>query len=61
MKEMFLKLGFSQTVAKKIEEDQGIDSQQTLASLSDKEITAIYDTIRRPGGLVSSKTPDKGN
>ena len=41
MQEMFLILGFSLMVAKKLVEDQGIDSPWTLASLSDENITAI--------------------
>ena len=58
---MFFKLGFSQTVAQKLVYDQGIDSPQTLASLSDENITMICDVIRWPGGLVSSTTPVRGN
>ena len=42
-------------------DDQGIDSPRTLASLFDKDITAICDVTRRPGGLVSGNTPDRGN
>ena len=41
--------------------DQGIDSPQTLASLSDEDIATIYDVIRRPDSLVSGKTPHSGN
>ena len=48
MEEMFLRLGFIQTVAIKLVDDQGIDSPWTLASLSDKDIAAIYDIIHRP-------------
>ena len=50
MEEMFLRLGFSQTVAMKLLDDQGIDSPQTLASLSDKDIATICNMIRRAGG-----------
>ena len=60
MEEMFLRLGFSQTVAMKLVDDQGIVSLWTLASLSDEDIAAICDVIRRPGGLVSGKMPDRG-
>ena len=38
MEEMFLRLGFSQTVAMKLVDDQGIDSPQTLANLSNEDI-----------------------
>ena len=61
MEEMFLGLCFSQAVAMKQLDDQGIDSPWTLASLSDEVITAICDMIHRPGRLVSGKTLDRGN
>ena len=61
MEEMFLRLGFSQTVAMKLVDDQGIDSPWTLASLFDEDIVTICDMIRRPGGLVSGKTLGRGN
>ena len=60
MEEMFLRIGFSQTVAMKLVGDQGIDSPLILASLSDEDITTICNVIRRPGGLVSRKLPDRG-
>ena len=41
MEEMFLRLGFSQTVAQKLVQDQGMDSPHTPASFSDEDITAI--------------------
>ena len=47
MEEIFLRLGFSLTVAMKLVDDQGIDSPWTLASLSDKEIANICNVIRR--------------
>ena len=59
--EMFLRLGFSQTVTIKLVDDQWIDSLQTLASLSNKDITTICNVIHRPGKLVSGKTPDRRN
>ena len=58
---MFLRLGFSQTVAMKLVDGQGIGSPWTLASLSDEDIATICDVIHRPSGLVSWKTPDRGN
>ena len=61
MEEMFLRLEFSQAVALKLVDDQGIDSPWTLASISNEDITAIYDMICRLGGLVSGKTLDRGN
>ena len=61
MEEMFLRLGFSQTVAMKLVDDQEIFSSKTLASLSDKDIAAICNVIRRPDGLVSGKMPERGN
>ena len=45
MEKRFLRLGFP----------------QTLASLSDEDITMIWDVIRRPSGLVSDKMLDRGN
>ena len=59
MEEMYFRLGFNQTVDQKLANDQGIDSPQTLASLSDEDIAAICGMIRRPGGLVSRKMPDR--
>ena len=61
MKRMFLRLCFSQTVVRKLEEDQELDSPWTLASLSDEGISTIYEVICRFNGLVSGKTVDKGN
>ena len=61
MEEIFLRLGFSQAVVLKLVDGQGIDSPWTLASLSDEDITIICDIICRPSGLVSGKTPDRGN
>ena len=58
---MFLRLCFSQTVATKLEEDQGIYSPWTLASLFDETIATVHDMFCRFIGLVSGKTPDKGN
>ena len=45
IEEMFLRLGFSQAVVLKLVDDQGIDSPQTPASLSDEL-----------NGLMSGKT-----
>ena len=59
MKVLFLTLDFSQTVAQKLMEDQGIDSPLSLASLFDEDITAICDVMRRPGGQVGGRTPDR--
>ena len=61
MEKMFLRLGFSQAVVLKLVDDQGIDSPSTLASLSDKDITAICNVICQPSGLLSGKTPVRGN
>ena len=60
MEEMFLGLGFSETVAQKLVNDHVIDSPLTQASISDDNITAICVLIRKPGGLVSSKKLDRG-
>ena len=40
---------------------QGIDSPWTLASLSDEDIAISDDMICRFNGLMSGKTPDRGN
>ena len=61
MEEMFLRLSFSQAVVLKPVDDKGIDSPWTLASLSDKDITAICNMINRPSGLVSGKTLGRDN
>ena len=61
MEEMFLRLGLSQAVVLKLVDDHGIDSPRTLASLFDENIATICDVICRSGGLVSRKTPDRGN
>ena len=47
MEVIFLRLGFSQTVAMKLVDDQGINSPWTLASLSDEDIATIFDVICR--------------
>ena len=60
MDEIFLRLGFTQTVSMKLVDEQGINSLQTLASLSDEDITAICNVIHRPGRYLSGKTPDRG-
>ena len=59
MQEMFLRLLFSQMVAQKLAEDQGINSSQILTSISDENITAICDAIRRHGGLVGGRISDR--
>ena len=46
---------------KKLVEDQGVDSSETLASLSDDEIAAIHDVIRKSSGLMCRRMPDRGN
>ena len=61
IQEMFLRLGFSQTVNQKLVKDEGIDSAQTLGSLSDEDISVIYEVIRRSGVLVSGMMPGKRN
>ena len=61
MQMIFIRLSFSQPVAQKLLEDQWIDSPKTLASLSTEDISAIYDVIRRFGGLVNKRTPDRGD
>ena len=57
--EMLLRLGLSQVVANKIVNDQEIDSPWTLVSLSDEDLTTIFDVIRRLGGLVVGRMPDR--
>ena len=57
---MFLRLGFSPIMAWKLVTNQGIDSPQNLASLSDEDITVICDVIDMPGGLVGERMPDRG-
>ena len=59
MQAMFIRLLFSHILMKKLGKDQGTDFPMTLASLSDHDITAIYDAIERPGGLVSGRMPDR--
>ena len=56
--EMFLRLGFSQTVAMMPVDDQGIYLPQTLASLSDDKIATICYAIKRQtqGSIVSFET-----
>ena len=50
MEEMILRLGFSQTVAMKLVDEEEKNPLCTLANLSEKDITAVSDVIRRPGG-----------
>ena len=45
MEEMFLRLGFSKAVVLKLVDDQGINSQQTLASLYDEYIATVSNMI----------------
>ena len=47
MEDMFLRLGFSPTVAQKLVDDQRICFPWTLARLSDEIITVICDVFRR--------------
>ena len=61
MERMLLRLCFSQTVDRKLGEDQGKDFPWILASLSDNDIATTHDVICRFNGLVSGKTPDKSN
>ena len=57
----FVQLLFSQMVVEKLVQDQRVDFPRTLASLSYENITAICYIIRRPGGLVSRRMPDREN
>ena len=61
MQEMFVWLLFSQRIAKKLVDDQEIDSPNTLASISNNDIVTICDIIRRHGGFISGKTLDTGD
>ena len=61
MQKMFLRMFFCQTVAEKLVKDQGIDSPQTLTSLSDEDISAICDLIKRSGSFIDVRMPDRGN
>ena len=58
---MFIRLIFSQEVAEKLVDNKGIDSNETLASLFENVIKKICDVIKRPGGLVNGRIPDRGN
>ena len=59
MQGMFNRPLISQMVAKKPVEDQAIYSHMSLAIISGDVITAIFDEIRRPGGLVGKRTLDR--
>ena len=61
MKEVFLRLGFSQTVAMKLVDDKGIDFPLTLASQSDENIATICNMIHSPCRLVSRKMTERGS
>ena len=47
IEDMFLILASTQSVDTKLVDDQGIESPQSLASLSDKDIASICNVIRR--------------
>ena len=61
MQVRFTRLLFSQTSTQELVEDQGADSPRALASLSDDNITAICDLIRKSGSIVSGKMTNMGN
>ena len=61
MKEIFFRLGFSQTVAIKLVDDQAIVSPWILASLSDEDIATICDGIRRLQWLSEKEDDRQGN
>ena len=48
-------------MAQKLVENKGMNSPWTLASLSDKDITATYEVIKKPGGLMGKRTTDRRN
>ena len=50
----------SQMEREKLVEVQGIDFPRTLVSLSDNDITAIWDITRMPGGLVNGRMHGRG-
>ena len=50
----------SWTTVEKLVKDQGVDSLETLASLSDDNITSVCNKIRRPNGLSSGRMSNRG-
>ena len=61
MRTMFIRLMFIKTVVEKIVDNQGIDSPETLSSLSDDDIASICDAIKRSSDLVTGEMSDRAN
>ena len=54
IRQLYIRLGFSEPAARSIVEDQGIDSLDQIKILKDSEIENLCKVIRRPGGQVAN-------
>ena len=60
LRQVFVRLGFSQDAARSIVEDQGIDSLDEINFLCDKQIKLLCYVVRRPGGTVANPNAEAG-
>ena len=61
MQVIFIRLLFSQMMAEKLVLDQGMASLKTLVSLSDDNITVLFDITKWPVDVVSGRMIDREN
>ena len=55
-----MQLGFSSEVAKLLVREQGLDRVERLSILTDKNFDDICDVMRKPGGKIADRTPNRG-
>ena len=61
MHAMVVKLMFTQIVDEKLVKNQRIDSSEICASMSDDNITLIWNVIQSDGGFVKGRVLEKRN
>ena len=49
---IYLRIGFSASVALVLRVDQGMDNLDELQLLNDTEVETLYKLVRRPGGNI---------
>ena len=60
MRAMFERMGFTNTAAILLTDEQGIDALLEVRNLEDANIENLCKVLRRPGGQNTSGNPDPG-
>ena len=57
---MYIQLGFSAEAARLLIRDKELDSPERLRVLTDKNVDAFCNVMRKPDGKNANGTPDRG-